>query len=194
MQRAFGSHDVLKQRDFGTENLAVEEKQRSQCLVLCGSADVVTGRHAGQKRIDPSLWRLARLWDGPVLDEELNPVGIGAFGPGAIMTGLDSLGVSLKQARGGLGALCEERVLTYARCDRDPGIGSAGSMPFLGRQARSPNGVEEDPKRWLIVRILPDLDVVVEIALPDAPDRIGCLPFGGTTDRGWPHACLLTRG
>src|SRR5437667_2093573 len=98
-----GPHDVVEPGHLLLKNLAIEEEQGAQRLILGGRGDVPLD---GQRAQIPRELRGAHLGGMTLpVEEDLAPYpgDVGLFGPPAIVTGTDGVANPVEKARGPVG-------------------------------------------------------------------------------------------
>lgn len=81
----FGLDDVIKPRQFDLQNLAIQEQNRGQCLILRRSGNLALDCKMRQKHLH--LWRphLARMTQAVKPNEKTHPLDIRVFGTYAVV-------------------------------------------------------------------------------------------------------------
>ncbi|MBI2187338.1 MAG: hypothetical protein HYU37_09520 [Acidobacteria bacterium] len=90
-------HNRWNVADGHRQHVFIEKQQRTECLILCGGADVLVDR---EKRQKPRDFRDAHLGGMCLAMEEdvaADPVDVGLFGPPAVMAGTNRLAHAVEQ-------------------------------------------------------------------------------------------------
>ena len=83
--RAFGTDEVVKPRQLDTEDLAIEEEQRVEGLILRGRSYSVANRERRQEGRDFRGAHLGRMALAMEEDVALDPVDVRLLGPAAVV-------------------------------------------------------------------------------------------------------------
>jgi hypothetical protein len=84
-RRPLRTFDALDVRQLCAEEIAVEEEQRRERLILCRGGDDPLGGEVREESADLVHTHLCRVSLAVKEDEALNPIGVGALGADAMM-------------------------------------------------------------------------------------------------------------
>jgi len=98
-----GAHDSLEPVHSLGKDVAIEEEQRIERLVLSGGADLADDRKAGEEPDDFGVAHLRGMPLAVEVDEAPDPVGVRAIGGAAVVLHADGSVNEVHEPQGGLG-------------------------------------------------------------------------------------------
>jgi hypothetical protein len=121
---ADGADDVVDPGEIAADDVAIEEKEGGEGLVLARGGEILVCREGGEEGGDVGGAELARVAKGVEMDVADDPQGVGALGALAVVAGANGGAELVEQARvafdNGVGCAIARGVGTLEwRCDRE---------------------------------------------------------------------------